>query len=160
LVNRLLEQARADSTQISSETANLADVLKQLQSRFSDTTLQLDYQPDELDISVKIAPHQLKIILNNLFDNSLKHQANIVEISATQRDETISLLIQDNGSGISGANRKRVFTPFFTTRRENGGTGLGLGIVESLLKVWNGRIELLDSGSGVLFQVTLLLDDS
>ena len=65
LVNRLLEQARADSTQISSETTNLANVLKQLESRFSDTTLQLDYQPDELDVSVKIATHQLKIILNN-----------------------------------------------------------------------------------------------
>ncbi|MEE9351801.1 MAG: sensor histidine kinase, partial [Thiotrichaceae bacterium] len=142
-------------TQISSETTNLANVLKQLESRFSDTTLQLDYQPDELDVSVKIATHQLKIILNNLFDNSLKHQANLVKISATQQDEIITLLVHDNGAGVSPANHGRVFTPFFTTRRENGGTGLGLGIVESLLKVWNGEIELLDSEDGALFRITL-----
>ena len=157
LVNRLLEQARADSTQISSETSQLVDVIKQLESRFSDTPLKLKYTQEEINVSVKIATNQLKIILNNLLDNSLKHQANIVSITAIQKNGKIILSLLDNGTGISPANRDRIFTPFFTTRRENGGTGLGLGIVESLLKTWNGEIELLESENGALFQVTLFI---
>ncbi len=163
LVSRLLEQARADSTQVSSETSHLVEVLTQLQSRFSDTPLKIKYQHNQVDVSVKIAEDQLNIIFNNLFDNSLKHGADRVEITTNQEDEKLILFIQDNGSGISSANRKRVFTPFFTTRREKGGTGLGLGIVESLLKVWNGKIELLesehDSNTGALFRVSLFLED-
>ncbi len=174
LVNRLLEQARADSTQVSSETSNLAQVLEQMESRFSDTSLQLNYQQSELDVSVKVTADSLKIIFNNLFDNSLKHGADAIEITANQENEELILYIQDNGSGISAANRKRIFTPFFTTRREKGGTGLGLGIVESLLKVWNGEIELLESDlesnpksnpksgpkpdKGALFKIRLFLE--
>ncbi len=157
LVNRLLEQARADSTQISSETTAVIEVLKQLESRFSDSGLVLDYSPDKVDVIVKIAPNQLRIILSNLFDNSLKHQAKHIKITAHHNDDQLILFIHDDGSGVSDANRERIFTPFFTTRREDGGTGLGLGIVESLLKVWNGKIELLESDSGALFKITLLL---
>jgi C4-dicarboxylate-specific signal transduction histidine kinase len=52
------------------------------------------------------------------------------------------LRLHDNGSGISPANSNKIFTPVFITRRNSGGTGLGLEITPSLLKAYGGKIEL------------------
>jgi signal transduction histidine kinase len=67
------------------------------------------------------------------------------------------LSVHDNGEGISPANRERIFTPFFTTRRNAGGTGLGLEIVTSLLKAYNARIQLGSAQTGAEFILELAL---
>jgi signal transduction histidine kinase len=54
------------------------------------------------------------------------------------------LLARDNGQGILPANRDKIFTPFFTTSRNNGGTGLGLEICRSILRAHGARIDLHD----------------
>ena len=64
--------------------------------------------------------------------------------------------VADDGRGVSAANRERIFEHFFTTRREQGGTGLGLGIVRALLAAHGGRIELADAAApGTVFRLTL-----
>jgi signal transduction histidine kinase len=65
--------------------------------------------------------------------------------------------VADNGEGISSGNRDRVFEPFFTTRRESGGTGMGLQIVRSMLQAHGGTIELLPSTSGAAFELRIPL---
>ncbi|MDG1707416.1 MAG: HAMP domain-containing sensor histidine kinase, partial [Emcibacteraceae bacterium] len=67
----------------------------------------------------------------------------------------ITLYITDNGDGISDANKDKVFSSFFTTKREDGGTGLGLDIVSSLLLAHNGVIELQNNKKETTFAVTL-----
>ncbi len=156
LVNRLLEQARADSTQASSATSLLVDILQELHSHYASQGLEILYNPDAVNVTFNIAPEQLRMILNNLFDNSLHHAATQITVTLKNEPEQCILTLVDNGTGISPANRKRIFTPFFTTRREQGGTGLGLGIVESLLKAWNGKITLCESDQGACFKITLL----
>ena len=63
----------------------------------------------------------------------------------------------DNGSGIDRAHRARVFKPLFTTRRGTGGTGLGLGIVRSILETYRGSIALGAGDTGATFIVRLPL---
>ena len=46
-------------------------------------------------------------------------------------------------AGISPSNQDRVFDAFFTTKREQGGTGMGLGIVRAMLRAHGGSIRLL-----------------
>jgi signal transduction histidine kinase len=53
------------------------------------------------------------------------------------------------------ADRERLFEPFFTSRRSEGGTGLGLPIARSLLAASGGTLELVESARGAAFQVTL-----
>ena len=65
--------------------------------------------------------------------------------------------IADDGAGISPGNRDRVFEPFFTTRREAGGTGMGLQIVRSMLAAHGGTIRLLPSESGAAFEIRVPL---
>jgi signal transduction histidine kinase len=156
LVSRLLELARADAIETSPKTCHLHDVLGELRSQFSDKGLEMLY-PDVANIELAIAPEVLTMALYNLLENSLQHQAKQVEITANHGSKVVDLQLHDNGKGISQANQDKIFTPFFTTRRSAGGTGLGLAITISLLKAYQGKVELLNSNRGALFLVTLQL---
>lgn len=60
-------------------------------------------------------------------------------LDSTGKNAVIS--IKDQGCGMSAGMLKRIKDPFFTTRRENGGTGIGLSISERLIREHNGRLE-------------------
>lgn len=155
LVNRLLEQARADSLQATSEHTDVYPIIKQLASIYADRGLNVDY--DLSSLYLNIAPIAFETVLGNLFENSLQHGADQVAISVDEITSECLITIQDNGTGISAANRENVFTPFFTTQREEGGTGLGLGIVQALLQTWKGSIGLIASERGACFELRLSL---
>ncbi len=157
LVNRLLEQARADSLQVSDNSTSLLDNINVIKSRYSDEKICFEYTEKDLEHQVKISANALRSVLSNLTDNSLQHGADKVSINIKATESHLKLYFHDNGSGISDANKKRIFTPFFTTKRETGGTGLGLGIIESLLKASNATIKFKESESGALFVITLEL---
>lgn len=152
LVKRLLEQGRADALQTSAEIANIGQVLVHIKQT-SKLVLMIDEKA--MHHAVKIAPAALESVLLNLFDNSFQHGATEVKVELELENQKIYLSIHDNGVGISDANKQRIFTPFFTTRRESGGTGLGLGIIESTLKAWGGSIQLKNSEQGALFVIQL-----
>ncbi|MDP6978909.1 MAG: ATP-binding protein [Myxococcota bacterium] len=58
--------------------------------------------------------------------------------------------------GISEGDRRRVFDPFFTTRQEKGGTGLGLSVAEGIVKDLGGEIRVEQRGQGgTLVTITL-----
>jgi len=155
LVTRLLELARADNLQAGRESTDPLSLLAEIQPFFAERGLTL-VTPERLaETRLAIALEALKTIMNNLLSNSLEHGARRMEITVAERtEERITLAFQDDGQGISHANRERIFTPFFTTRRQQGGTGLGLGIVQSLLQAHGGGIELGECERGALFLLT------
>ncbi len=158
LVNRLLELARADALEPSKQTSRLPELIRAMQNRYHERGLVIE--ADTLpNAPLAIAPDALEAVLGNLFDNSLHHSASSVRLkaqsSATQ--DSLILSVHDNGQGISPANRERIFTPFFTTRRNEGGTGLGLEIVASLLKAYNASIQLGSAETGAEFILELAL---
>jgi signal transduction histidine kinase len=61
--------------------------------------------------------------------------------------------MKDSGSGISEDVRKRIYEPFFTTRRN--GTGLGLTVTKTLIERIYGNLELLPSVKGTCFEVNI-----
>lgn len=68
---------------------------------------------------------------------------------------SVAVEIQDNGSGIREEDLPKIFTPFFTTKRD--GVGLGLAIVQKLVLQHNGVITVRSSTKGSLFRVLLPL---
>ncbi|MGZ8159951.1 MAG: sensor histidine kinase [Methylobacter sp.] len=156
LVNRLLELARADALEPSRQNSVLTKVIMALDNRFQERGLSV--QADNLpDTPLAIAPDVLEMALSNLLENSLQHGADRLQMTLNYQGSCLLLSLQDNGSGISAANRNKIFTPFFTTRRNSGGTSLGLQITQSLLKAYGGEIALAESGQGALFVLTLPL---
>src|SRR6056297_4244217 len=91
----------------------------------------------------------LAAILGHLAQNAAAHRATALQITAQGQ----RIRVADNGPGIEDGNRARIFAPFFTTRRNDGGTGMGLTIVQTMLGAVDGRIDLLPSDSGAVFEL-------
>ena len=159
LVSRLLELAKADAMQASNQVSDLSSCLNTLKSRYKEKGLQISISPNSYPNKVAIATEVLETVFTNLLENSLQHQANEVSIKIEAKEKILEICLHDNGSGISPSNTERIFTPFFTTRRNQGGTGLGLDIVASLLQTWNGDIRLQEVSQGAAFVLTILLFD-
>ena len=71
-----------------------------------------------------------------------------------EADETMfSLLVSDDGPGITAIQRDKIFEPYYTTKRR--GTGLGLTVTRKLIENLFGYIELLPSKRGALFRIKL-----
>jgi signal transduction histidine kinase len=65
-----------------------------------------------------------------------------IEIKATRSGNVLIMDVFDNGIGITQEHIEKLFTPFFTTKREGDGTGLGLPIVYGIVKEMNGDINI------------------
>lgn len=104
----------------------------------------------EQDGAVPLIASDLATVLTQMARNAVEHGATQLTLHADDGRLTIA----DDGPGISAGNRDRVFDPFFTTRRETGGTGMGLSIVRSLVQARGGRILLLEQGKGATFLIT------
>ncbi|MGO4408384.1 sensor histidine kinase [Bosea sp. RAF48] len=110
-----------------------------------------------LDRAIRISAENLRIILSHLADNALHHGATRIEVTASADEDRLDLVIKDNGSGVSPNNRARIFDHFFTTRRDAGGTGMGLSIVRAMLTAHGGAIALLDNADGAAFRLSFPL---
>lgn len=154
LVERLLEMARADVLERESGQTALVPAIQALTQRCQDAGLEMSCSGDERVVA-KIPSDVLEMVLINLIDNSRQNGAHHVDLTVGTRGDIISLHMADDGRGVSSANAEKIFTPFFTTHREEGGTGLGLGIVRSLLKGYGGEIELAPTDKGAAFTILI-----
>jgi signal transduction histidine kinase len=155
LVSRLLELARADNTPQVDAAVDAAAVIDRLATAHGSDRLAI-VRTGAPRLDVCIAEESFEIVAVNLIQNAVQAGATLVEIDLQAYATGGEIAFRDNGSGISAHNRERLFQPFFTTRRQSGGTGLGLRIVRSLLSAQGGSIRFApgDSG-GTTFVVTL-----
>ena len=122
-------------------------------------TINIDC-PETLNVMCKAGP--LNQILINLIMNSLIHAFETVEngkidvIARLTDDQKLKIIYKDNGSGIPTSIKKRIFDPFVTTKRGQGGSGLGMHLVFNLVtQALNGNIKLeSEEGNGVEFTLT------
>lgn len=107
--------------------------------------------------------NKLKQILINLVMNALQAMEDggghlLVQSVATCLDE-IDIIIRDSGPGIPEENLSKIFTPFFTTKKPEEGTGLGLFVARTLVESLGGRIRVASRvGEGTTFTVSLRLE--
>ena len=69
-----------------------------------------------------------------------------IRLEAANDAAAIRMTVSNDGDAISEANRDRIFDAFFTTRRDTGGTGMGLAIVRAIMASHGGSIRLKPTG--------------
>lgn len=149
LTMRLLELADADMAQPSDEVTDVLDVAKGLDRP------EVQVAGRGPAVFVCMARAAVEAVFKNLVDNAVECGARRVDIRATLDGNRALVDIEDDGPGISPGNRTRVFEPFFTTRRDLGGTGLGLPISRSLVRHAGGDLEFVPAPEGATFRITL-----
>jgi len=113
-------------------------------------------------IIINIDPSYIYQIFSNLINNSLIHgfedkQSGQINISIRTNDSLLYMEYIDNGKGISEENIKNIFDKFFTTKKDDGGSGIGLNVVYLIInEKLNGRITCQSTlGEGVKFIIEL-----
>ncbi len=105
-------------------------------------------------------------IIAQLVDNSLEHgfinrKNGEIGIHVASDHENIIINYQDDGCGISVAEKNSVFEPFFSTQRDSGKIGLGLNVIyNTITNSYNGSIKLVDSPIGVRYKILIPLEKS
>jgi signal transduction histidine kinase len=111
-------------------------------------------------------PGPYALVLSNLVLNSIVHAfpdgrpGTIIFRASSLEDDTIEIVLSDDGCGMSPQVRRQAFDPFFTTCRHEGATGLGLHIAHSMVVDRLGGRLTLDSEPGVGTTVRLILPRS
>ena len=87
-------------------------------------------------------PSQMHQVLVNLVVNAVQAmgKGGKLDIITKFDKDNIVLIVKDNGIGMSEETRKQIFIPFFTTKKINEGTGLGLPVAHGIIKSHNGEI--------------------
>lgn len=116
-------------------------------------TLTLAAEPAQVLAEVDVAKlHQL--VLNLVRNaNEAVSPGGQVEVGVMAVDDLCRIRVTDNGPGIPDHIQARIYEPFFSTKE--GGTGLGMSIVHSLVSLHGGTIDLATGSAGTTFEITL-----
>jgi PAS domain S-box-containing protein len=150
--------ASADETEVA-EVVN--EVLSIFNHRFETKGVKIErhYVPD---VSITIAPHELRQIVTNLIANAADAvgiEQGRIRIRIAREGEKAVLEVEDNGEGVDPIHLPRIFEAFFSTKEEVG-TGIGLWVTRELVEKNGGHISVksnpeqaLPSGATTQFRV-------
>ncbi|MDZ7818213.1 MAG: transporter substrate-binding domain-containing protein [Aliarcobacter sp.] len=105
--------------------------------------------------------HAILVILNNSKDEFLqkKIKEKKITICLESKNNFYEIKINDNAGGIKEEDIEKIFEPYFTTKLQSHGTGLGLYITKKIIEErMNGHIEVENKNNGALFKISLKKD--
>ncbi|MBF0206096.1 MAG: PAS domain S-box protein [Oligoflexia bacterium] len=115
--------------------------------------------PDDLWVEAEIVPSQIIQVFVNLLNNSLDALMELpekwIKISLTNQNALIEIRFVDGGHGIPHEIQNEIFNMFFTTKEEGKGTGLGLGIVHSVINAHRGRVFVDNDSPNTCFVIEI-----
>ncbi|MBW1836091.1 MAG: PAS domain S-box protein [Deltaproteobacteria bacterium] len=151
------------------------EALKLLRSSIP-ATIQFNWRIDDACGVIMGDPTQIHQVIMNLCTNAyhaMEETGGHLEVSLTEIElglddmpggidlspgRYIQLMVADTGQGMPSNVLKRIFDPYFTTKEEGKGTGLGLAVVHGIIKEHSGDIRVSsESGKGSVFHVYLPL---
>lgn len=166
LVNNLLLAAKLESAyEPQLETIHIdeltEDLVNKLSEKFPSVLITKDIQAGVP--AMQGDKMGLVSVITNLIENAIKYNSNEepeINVQLKQNSEFTLLTFKDNGIGISDKEKKKIFTRFYRVgsedTRKTKGTGLGLYIVEQIVKAHQGKIHLKDNKpTGSIFEILL-----
>jgi len=164
MINNLLDMSRYPQGEIREVQINqlIQELLDSLETELRERSISLKKDLDPELPPVTTFVDQLKQVFMNLIKNAIEAMEKEGELSVNtsyrSAEERVVIAIRDTGYGIPEENMAHIFEPFFSTKKESGGTGLGLWISYRIVQALGGRIEVESKwGQGSTFLVSLPL---
>ena len=166
IVRALLDFARERSDELSLISLNdVAAQTVELMRRTSAAKLvEIVECIGAADVPVEASANQLKQIFVNLISNArqaLTDSGGTITVEVGRDGDCAWAEVRDDGPGMSEHVRARVFEPFFTTRRDSGGTGLGLSVSLGIAESHGGSLvahEAADGGAVFRLELPVALE--
>jgi len=162
IIGRLLDATRRAPAEPSAVDLNglARDTAELVRPGIASAGLDLDVRAEPALPLVRGQRDQLQQVILNLLTNAMDATPAGGRIEVTTRalpaEGEVEIAIVDTGRGVSPADRKHIFEPFFSTKEPGRGTGLGLFITAEIVREHKGRIEIEgDAGRGSTFRVVL-----
>jgi signal transduction histidine kinase len=139
----------------------IEDTLRSIRPKFKRTghTITVDCDPQ---LRLRSIPGALSQIITNLVINSITHafermDHGHIRIAANGDEHAVTIDYEDDGIGMNPVALRRLFEPFYTTKRGQGGSGLGANIVYNLVTTKLGGTIAVDSnpGKGLHYSIRL-----
>lgn len=156
IIKNFLEAIRPQTPDF--QTVNLNELLEEsLQfqaNELEDRGIKVEMEADAESPIVRADKQQVKQVFFNITKNAMEAMkpGGLIRVKVQSDEERVYLRFGDSGAGISQESLSRVFEPYHTTKK--GGTGLGLMIVERIMREHGGQVGI-DSKEGVGTVVTL-----
>ena len=148
-------ESSPEPTDIGSRLAEVVELLSR-SARLRSIRLGLDLEEGLPDLHLD--PTELQQVMVNLINNAMQAigENGSVEVAALRNGNEALILVKDSGDGIAPENLEQIFQPFFSTKPEGQGTGLGLSVCYGLVQNWGGQIEAeSEEGRGTVMTIRL-----
>ena len=160
IISSLLNLARPSSSEAGPVDVNaiIGDVLSLLEHQFKLSKIQVRRELEPNGVVVRGVEYKLQQVFLNLFLNARDAMPRGGWLSIATRAENGAAVIEvsDTGVGIPVEHLARIYDPFFTTKPEGRGTGLGLSVTYGIVQEHGGSLACdSDPGNGTRFRLTL-----
>jgi PAS domain S-box-containing protein len=132
-----------------------------IESAFKNANIAIDLQ-NRCDTEFSLFENEMMQVILNLLKNSQDNfseqqtESPRVTICCETRDDSGVITFSDNGGGIPAEILPRIFDPYFSTKEQKNGTGLGLYMSKSIVETHHhGSLTAVNTGEGVCFTITL-----
>lgn len=165
LIDEFLKLARVTRSEMQTSQVNLSSITESIVNTMKnyDSSRNVDLLI-EADLTDVADPSQIKIVLQNLLDNSWKYTSKTEKATITfgscEKDGKRVYYVKDNGSGFNMNYANKLFLPFQRLHHENDypGTGIGLATVKRIIDRHNGEVWAeAEPDKGATFYFTLSL---
>lgn len=150
LITELLDVARLDTGRLSMHRRPCDVPLltgRVIESVRAGAPHRIEFRAPEDLPEVWADPDKFTQVLTNLIENAIRHGSDPVTVTASKQGEHVLVQVDDSGDGIPPEIRQRAFTKFWTTG-QRGGSGLGLYLVNGLVRAHGGTTTIDDAPDG------------
>ena len=166
-IKKIVEELKDFARQGTSELNQMIELNQLLETTVSLASNTLKKSSDRFSVAFCNSPVYVlgnfqkleQVLLNALINacEALEHKNQAIHLGLELvNQKTARILIRDQGRGIPAQDLQKVFDPFFSTKRDQGGTGLGLSVSLGIIKDHKGKIDFESQpGEGSLCTITL-----
>lgn len=164
LVEELLDFSRMESGKLSLKNGildinkELADILEVFRERSERDNIELITELPSNPIKISGDANRLKQAFVNIIDNSFKYniKGGFVKVSLENINNSVKIIISDNGCGISKNDLPRIREKFYKANNSVRGSGIGLAVTDEIIKLHNGEM-IIESKIGKGTMTTIIL---